>query len=146
MMEEWFKEIERVSKNYNYEFMLPIHPNPHVSRHQSILKNVKVVGPMAHPELLQYLADCTFVITDSGGIQEEASFLKKPCVVCRKKTERVEGLNNFSLLCESPSLLSEKIEQALVLKMEGPCPYGDGNSSEKIVQVVKEFFQIRRSG
>ena len=106
-------------------------------KHKNILKHVKVIEPMNYTDLIKYLSECSFVITDSGGIQEEASFLKKPCVVCRKETERREGLNNFSLLCPSPHMLNDKVKQAQELPLRGPCPYGDGNSSKKIANILK---------
>ena len=141
MIEEWFREIDRVSLYHDCEFILPIHPNPNVNCHRDILSNVRVVDPMPYQELLQLLASCSFVITDSGGIQEEAAFLRKPCVVCRKETERSEGLDNFSILCEEPRLLSKRIAQSRALKMEGECPYGDGRSSERIVRIIKDFMK-----
>ena len=88
-------------------------------------------------ELIEYLSKCSYVITDSGGLQEEACFLRKPCLVCRKETERVEGLNNFSLLCREPSELSKEFKNLKSLKMEGECPYGDGDSSKKIMKILK---------
>ena len=87
---------------------MPIHPNPNILKHKDILKNVNVVSPMNHEELIDYLSQCKLVITDSGGIQEEASFLRKRCIVCRKETERVEGLSSegHAILCKEPTLLN----------------------------------------
>jgi len=136
-MKEWFREIEKLSTKYfDYEFILPLHPNPAVKEHCNVLGRVKVMNPLCYNDLVEYLSSCAFVITDSGGIQEEASFFRKPCLVCRKHTERAEGLNNFSLLCEDPSLLGQRVEELKDLKMEGPCPYGDGRSSERIVKIL----------
>ena len=134
----WFKQIDKIaSENKHYEFCLPIHPNPAVQKHKNLLKNVKVVEPMDYNILLDYLSKCSFVITDSGGIQEEAAFLRKPCLVCRKETERAEGLGNFSLLCGSPEDLAQRFEDLDSLEMSGDCPYGDGKSSEKIIRLLK---------
>ena len=136
-IKQWFSEINKLSKKYNeYEFCFPIHPNPSVKNSAGILKNVNVVKPMCYEELIDYLSKCSFVITDSGGIQEEASFLRKPCLVCRKETERTEGLGNFSLLCEEPNLIHKRFEQLNLLKMNGPCPYGNGRASEKIIRIL----------
>lgn len=136
-IKEWFREIDRLaSDNKHYEFCLPIHPNPAVKKHKNLLKNVNVVDPMDYNVLLEYLAKCSFVITDSGGIQEEAAFLRKPCLVCRNKTERSEGLGNFSLLCKSPEELVQGFEDLSSLDMTGGCPYGNGKSSEKIVKLL----------
>lgn len=139
-MREWFLAIDELAANHtDHEFLLPIHPNPAVLQHRGVFEHVKVVNPMSYSELISYLAQCSFVITDSGGIQEEASFLGKPCLVCRKETERSEGVGNFSLLCPAPSLLLSCYKQLENLKLEGPCPYGDGTSSERIVNILKEL-------
>jgi|TARA_R110002020_G_scaffold72542_7_gene186670 UDP-N-acetylglucosamine 2-epimerase (non-hydrolysing) len=145
IMEEWFENINNLAVKYHdYEFLLPIHPNPSVKRHSNILKNVKVVEPMEHKDLIDYLSRCSYVITDSGGIQEESSFLGKPCLVCRKETERSEGLGNFSILCGEPSELDNRFEELDSLKMHGPCPYGDGHSSEKILKIIKRNILERK--
>ena len=139
-IEEWFKAIDELAQqNKEYEFCLPIHPNPAVKEKTYLLENVKVVDPMSHKELIKYLSSCSYVITDSGGIQEEAAFLRKPCLVCREETERAEGLGVFSLLCKQPEELHELCSQLDNLSMEGDCPYGDGKASEKIVRILNEY-------
>lgn len=141
IIEEWFKEVEKVSLEYpEYEFLLPIHPNPNVRKHSNLLNNVKVVEPLQHEELIEYMSNCSFIITDSGGLQEESSFLKKKSIVCRKTTERQEGLNTFSYLCEAPSYLKKLVESVIIDKeINLECPYGDGFSSEKIYQELKNI-------
>ena len=138
-MGEWFININAFAREHpDYEFLLPIHPNPEILKHSYLLTHVKIVEPMAHDELVQYLASCEYVITDSGGIQEEACFLRKPTIVCRKETERQEGLGNFSALCVGPEYLSYIHGQLHHLKCEGKCPYGDGYSAEKVVKAIHE--------
>ena len=140
IMDQWFQEIEKLAGSYSeLEFILPIHPNPNVLKHRHLLTKVKIIDPLPHDELIEILASCKAVITDSGGIQEEAAFLRKFCVVCRKKTERVEGLDNFSLLCCSPDKLNINFLNAMKLPMSGDCPYGDGKSSQRIVQIIKNL-------
>ena len=138
-LDEWFTNLNKLAQKYDdYMFTLPIHPNPNVKQHRHILKDVRVVDPMSHETLLQYLANCSYVITDSGGIQEEAAFLKKPCIVCRKGTERSEGIGNFSILCKDPKQLYSIFKKSQKLKMRGRCPYGNGKSCDKIVQILKK--------
>lgn len=138
IMENWFSELEKLAAtNPHLQFIFPIHPNPRVKEHASVLKNVKVVDPVPHRELLQLISECRFVITDSGGIQEESSFLNKKSIVCRKATERVEGLGTFSFLCESPEqlkVLFDRLDENPEINL--PCPYGDGKSSEKIYEIL----------
>lgn len=140
IIKEWFHVLEKLAQqNKNLEFILPIHPNPNVKKHRHLLKAVKVVEPMKHRELLENIASCKFIITDSGGLQEESSFLKKKSIVCRKTTERTEGLNTFSFLCKNPENLQQffnKINEDCYIDL--PCPYGDGKASFKIVEILKK--------
>ena len=139
-LESWFRNIDELAKQHlDYEFLLPLHPNPNVIKYKDNMKHVRVTDPMPHQELVQYLASCEYVITDSGGIQEEAAFLRKPCMVCRKETERTEGLGNFSILCKSPEDVSDVYSKLPHLLLAGPCPYGDGHASEKVVNAIQKI-------
>jgi UDP-N-acetylglucosamine 2-epimerase (non-hydrolysing) len=141
MIKKWFEKIEDLANKYSdYEFLLPIHPNPSVKKYSHILQKVKVCEPLEHEELIKYLADCAFIITDSGGLQEESAFLKKKSIVCRKFTERVEGLGTFSFLCKEPKDLKQMVDTFITsYEINKPCPYGDGNSSEKIYDIIKSI-------
>lgn len=141
-IKEWFSELESLASVYtDYEFLLPIHPNPNVKKHAGILNKVKVVEPLEHKKLIDYLADCAFIITDSGGLQEESAFLQKKSIVCRKFTERVEGLNTFSFLCHEPKDLKVMVNSFIIdHKINQPCPYGDGYASQKVYDVIKFNF------
>ena len=119
---------------------MPIHPNPAVKKHKHLLTNVRVVDPLGHKEFLSELASCKYIITDSGGVQEEAAFLKKPCIVCRDFTERVEGLGGFSVLCKQPEDLEGLVEWATNTDLSSEaCPYGDGKSSSYICDIYEKL-------
>lgn len=141
----WFREINRLAKIYDYyEFILPLHPNPNVQKHKDVLKNVKVVAPLSHSDFIEKLVKCRMVISDSGGIQEECSFFKKKVIVCRKVTERPESVGTTSFLCPDPKKLvslftlnNYKFDVA-----EFDCPYGDGTSSQKIVDILQQEIYI----
>jgi UDP-N-acetylglucosamine 2-epimerase len=143
MMDKWFSELENIAKDHpEYEFVIPLHPNPNVQQYKHLLQTVKVVEPLGHPEFIRMIANCRFIITDSGGIQEEASFLRKKCIVCRKTTERVEGMGVFAYMCPSPSQLREHFDfvnrdDNHIPDIEEECPYGDGFAAEKIYGVLK---------
>jgi UDP-N-acetylglucosamine 2-epimerase (non-hydrolysing) len=137
---KWFKAIDLLAEQYTeFRWVLPIHPNPNVLKYKDVLKHVEVVDPLPHHYLLKILKSSRLVITDSGGIQEEAAFFKKPCIVCRNKTERQEGIGEFSWLCKRPRelvnlfniLKDHNINESLL------CPYGDGNASEKILKILE---------
>ena len=75
---DFFKQISELAKeNPDLEFILPIHPNPEVQKYKHLLTNVNVIQPLQYDQLIDILKDTKLVITDSGGIQEECSFLNK---------------------------------------------------------------------
>ena len=138
-MLEWFKAIEDLAQQKPHlEFILPLHPSTDIQIDKSILSTVKVVEPLSHEHIVELLKECKFTITDSGGIQEESSFFKKKSIVCRKKTEREDGLGVFSILCQTPQqlkILVEQLDNDPIVDAE--CPYGDGKSSERIILIIK---------
>lgn len=143
IMKEWFEVIESLANEfYWYDFILPIHPNPNVQRHKHILKKVKVVNPLTHTETIDIIRTSKFIVTDSGGLQEEGAFFNRKVIVCRKTTERPEGIDTGHLhMCPVPSKLAE------VFKLindspyiSAPCPYGDGNSAKRIKEILDEKF------
>ncbi len=143
IMDKWFESLNKITEKYKeLNFILPIHPNPNVQKYRHILnKNIKVIDPLNHNDLLNILVGCRFVITDSGGIQEEATFLNKKSIVCRKTTERPEGINTgHIILCENPSDLILYVDNIIKdYNINTECPYGDGHSSEKILNIIREW-------
>jgi len=139
-LDEWFQKIDELAaKNKNLEFIIPLHPNPNVQKHKNVFQNVKVVEPMEYNKFIELLAECKFAITDSGGLQEETSFLGKKCIVCRQKTEREEGVGEFALMCMSPADLERLFEDVNGNPAPmGTCPYGDGHAAAKVYQVLKD--------
>lgn len=138
-MNSWFTEIDNLAlENPNLEFIIPIHPNPNVQKYKHLLTKVKVVDPVEHSDLLKILIKAKLVITDSGGLQEEGSFLNKKVIVCRTTTERPEAIETGHLhLCKEPSqlkiLFDSLIKDPYINKQ---CPYGDGQSARKILKII----------
>lgn len=136
---EWFTMFDKLAHdNPEYEFIIPLHPNPNVQKHRDLLKYVKAVDPMDYDSFIHLLSRSHMVITDSGGLQEESSFFDKKCIVCRETTERVEGMGTFAFM-SSP----ETIEKDFYMIMEDPipndeCPYGDGLSANRITNILLE--------
>jgi len=140
-MDQWFIELENLANQHpELEFILPIHPNPNVQKHKHILNKVKVINPLTHPELLKILTKCKLVISDSGGLQEEGSFFNKKVIVCRTTTERPEAISTGHLhLCSSPQDLKGIFDLLIDnYYIDSTCPYGDGFSSEKVIQLIKQ--------
>lgn len=128
----------------------PVHPNPKIT---AILKktllttlpNVLLFPPLPYNDLVYLLLECKGVLTDSGGIQEEAVSLNKPTLVLRNETDRPEGLVGgiTRLVGTNPQLITEGF-QALVDQPEAPStkglsPYGDGHASERIAEIIKLY-------
>lgn len=137
-IKQWFESIENLAQeNAHLKFIFPMHPNPQVQQYKDIFQAVNVVEPLSHNECVDIIAKSCLIITDSGGIQEESSFLKKKCIVCRKTTERTEGEGIFSSLCPSPKYLKDIFYSTKIYLVEQPCPYGDGRASEKIIRILE---------
>jgi len=137
-MAEWFSAINEAAKLYpEYIFTLPIHPNPNVQKHRELLTHVNVINPLPYEQFIERLSKCLFAISDSGGIQEEASFLGKKVIVCRAITERPETLGITSFLCTSPEDLHKLITDAIAK----PCVdksdiYGSGNTCKTVSNLL----------
>lgn len=140
-MNEWFYELNTLAiENPNLDFILPIHPNPNVQKYKHILKNVNIIEPLSHKNLIDILIKSKIIITDSGGMQEEGSFFNKKVIVCRKTTERPEGINTEHLyLCDKPGLLKNIFNNLINnYNVNTKCPYGDGYASDKIITIINE--------
>ena len=136
----WLKLIDRAASwHEDIEFIYPAHPNPEILKASKSLKHVKVIKPLSHDSLLKLLSECRLVISDSGGVQEEASFFNKKVIVCRKTTERPEGIASGHLhLCSSPSFFLDIFKKIVNnYSINAPCPYGDGQSSRRIISFLK---------
>ena len=138
---DWFDAINSLAKQTpDLTFELPIHPNPNVIKHREKLTHVQVIEPIEYATMIQKIASCKLIISDSGGIQEEASFLNKRVIVCRQKTERTESLNTHSFLCPTPKELSNTFNSVMNQPaLNAPCPYGDGHAAEKIMAYFKSM-------
>ena len=127
----------------------PVHPNPNVMEpvHRLLgsVANVHLVEPMEYLPFVFLMSKAYFIITDSGGIQEEAPSLGKPVLVMRDTTERPEavaagtvrivGSSEARILEEARRLLSDPAHYARMATAHNP--YGDGHAAERIVKVIE---------
>lgn len=129
------------------DVVYPVHLNPRVqepvNRLLSQLPNVRLIAPQSYEPFVALMCGARFILTDSGGVQEEAPSLGKPVLVMRDQTERQEGLdggvrlvgtNEDRILAESERLISE--ESHYQQMAEAINPYGDGTTSNQIVQLL----------
>ena len=140
-MDQWFIAVDLLAKLYpEYEFILPIHPNPAVKIHKHYLENVKVIDPLPYEEMLELLVKCRLVITDSGGLQEESCFFNKKCLTCRIVTERPEAIGLSTFMVSKPNELTDVFMRHIDdYKIDVECPFGDGHAAEKIMWILKNM-------
>jgi UDP-N-acetylglucosamine 2-epimerase (non-hydrolysing) len=134
-------------------FVLPVHPNPRVrevlTERLVGLENVLLTEPLGYATFARLLGRAHIVITDSGGIQEEAPSLGKPVLVTRETTERTEGLaagtlrlvgTNAGVICDAANRLLDD-DGAYREMAEADNPYGDGRAAERIVGALEHLLQ-----
>lgn len=134
-------------------FVYPVHLNPRVHGvvHQRLAAtpNVRLIAPQPYGEFVALLAGCRVVLTDSGGVQEEAPSLGKPVLVMRETTERPEGVsagtvqlvgaNTEAIVAHVSQLLED--EAAYRGMSEAVNPYGDGQAAPRIVEAIQKYFR-----
>lgn len=145
--------VKTLAKEYkDSHFIYTVHPNPKVrTTAEKILSgigNVTLLPPLVFTDLHNLMARAYFVMTDSGGLQEEAPSLGVPVLVLRKETERPEaveagtvkltGVKLNDILTDAKMLFDD---QTFYAKMKNAVnPYGDGNASQRIVDSIKAYF------
>jgi UDP-N-acetylglucosamine 2-epimerase (non-hydrolysing) len=146
--------IARLAKDYHQdiEFVLPVHKNPRVRETVNAIlgsvNNVGLIEPLDYEPFVHLMKKSHIILTDSGGVQEEAPSLGKPVLVMREKTERPEaisagtvklvGMDEEVIVAETSSLLNNR--KAYESMAQAVNPYGDGHAAERIVRAVLYYF------
>jgi UDP-N-acetylglucosamine 2-epimerase len=136
-----FREINEVAKQLkNLNFIFPMHLNPNIQKHKELLteENIKVVEPLEYEKFLKLISKCKFIITDSGGIQEEACHFRKKVLVVRDNTERPEGVAAGLSKVVGSELVKNYLWAYEAHAYDGKQIYGDGTSAKKIVDTLVE--------
>lgn len=132
--------------------IFPVHPNPQARepayRLLGDLDRVKLLPPLSHRDLAAYLQYVSLIVTDSGGLQEEAPYFGKPVLVARTETERPEAIEagiaklvGTSRTHVRDSVLELFHDQAIYNRMsEGGSPFGDGRAAERILESLRQHF------
>lgn len=153
-MESIFAAIKEIAlANDDSEIIFPMHLNPRVReiafKHMSKVDNIHLVEPLEYEAFANLINKSYLVLTDSGGIQEEAPALGKPVLVLRTETERPEAVYagtvkmvgiDKNVIIEETNALLRSIENYNNMS-EAINPYGDGMSSKRIVDGIKEYFK-----
>lgn len=149
-MRHMFRAIRRVIEEHpDVKAIYPIHKNPAVREIAAEVlggaERIHVIEPIAVPDFHNFLARCHLVLTDSGGIQEEATALGKPGLVMRNVTERPEGIEagNLRLVGTDEECIYQSFKQLLEDEEEynrmcmASNPYGDGFASRRIADILE---------
>jgi UDP-N-acetylglucosamine 2-epimerase (non-hydrolysing) len=140
----------------DHRIIYPVHLNPNVRdvvhRRLRGLENLLLLPPLSYRLFVRLLSTCRVVLTDSGGVQEEAPSLGKPVLVMRENTERPEGIeagtaklvgtNPERIIAEVSRLLEDPVAYTAMAERQNP--YGDGRASERIAEAIRTRIRPRR--
>lgn len=138
--------------NHEIQIVYPVHLNPNVQEPVNEIlgnvDNIHLIPPLDYEPFVYLMNQCNIILTDSGGIQEEAPTLGVPVLVMRDTSERPEGIEAGSarlvgtdtekIVTETKRLLHDKVEYDRMSKTINP--YGDGMASKRIVEIISEHF------
>lgn len=143
-----------ISRREDVQIVYPVHLNPNVQRPvKRILgdaQNVHLIGPLDYLPFVYLMRESFLILTDSGGVQEEAPSLEKPVLVMREKTERPEGVaaETAKLVGTSTERIVEEVSLLLDSQDEyekmarAHNPYGDGHASQRIVKRILDDYAL----
>ena len=140
--------IRRLAMREDVAIIFPVHLNPNVRKVMKAelanLDNVALIEPLDYPHFARLLDICTLMLTDSGGVQEEAPALGKPVLVMRETTERPEGVEAGTaklvgtdaerIVAEAARLLGDPAAYAAMARAHNP--FGDGRSAARIAELL----------
>jgi len=147
-----YKALRRLHDLHSdIQIVFPVHPNPNIRANAQLmlgdLPRVHLVSPLSYTSMVATMKSSYVVLTDSGGLQEEAPALGKPVLVLRNTTERPEaveagvakliGMDEDNVVNETTKLLSDA--NAYKVMSRGASPYGDGHASKRIVNVIHDY-------
>jgi UDP-N-acetylglucosamine 2-epimerase (non-hydrolysing) len=147
------EQIAAMATTLNYDVVFPIHPRTKSKIQEFGLDyliaslgdyRIHAIDPAGPLDMLQLIANAQTVLTDSGGIQEEACILQVPCITLRTTTERPESLavganilvgDALRKLSSYPDLLCQYVAQSVSKKRDWTNPFGDGTAAQQIVDI-----------
>ena len=143
-----------INKFNDVHLLLPLHPNPNIRttllKYLNNQERISLINPLDYKSLIAAMNESYLLLTDSGGLQEEAPTLGKPILVLRENTERQEiiesgggilvGSDSNKILKEITSLINNKSKYERMSKTVNP--YGDGKASKRILKIIKNFLKV----
>ncbi len=158
-MENIMSAIAQIVENFpQAEVVYPVHLSPYVreiaAKYLAGNSRIHLIDPLSVDEMHNLMDRCYMLMTDSGGLQEEAPSLGKPVLVLRRETERPEaveagtvklaGVEKDEIYRQAAQLLEDPVAYEKMAKAVNP--YGDGQTSRRIVQAILQYFDIREEG
>ena len=156
-MKAVFRGIRRIAQEYpQYTIVFPMHKNPKVrelaKEALETLPNVQLIEPLDVVDFHNLMARSYLILSDSGGVQEEAPSLGVPVLVLRKTTERPEGIEagTLRLIGTDEETVYQEVKELLTNKIayekmaQAQNPYGDGQASERILGAILDYFKAEK--
>jgi UDP-GlcNAc3NAcA epimerase len=153
-LEKIFITLKEQAEASNITLVMPLHPRTLISLKSKLpaLYNdlcnsglIKIIPPVSFLEMILLEKNCKMIITDSGGVQKESHFFKKPCIILRKETEWIELVNNGTsvLVDADPDKLRDEFQRLMSshAELEYPGFYGDGKAAEFILNEILLLFE-----
>lgn len=151
-MGEIARAIARIADRPDVAILFPVHPNPNVMSVMNAMlgdrSDIAMIEPLDYPHFIRALGMAHLVLTDSGGVQEEAPSLGKPVLVMRETTERPEGVtagtaklvgpHEDRIVAEIFALLDDEAAYSAMARAHNP--FGDGHASARIARVIADGF------
>ena len=143
--------VELADKYKSFQFVFPVHPNPNVTELANSLltgrRNIHLISPLDYLSFIGLMNKSFIILSDSGGIQEEAPSLNKPVLVLREKTERLEvvdaggailvGTDKEKIIKEFSRLITDNDHYKKMTNIKNP--YGNGHASKQIINILDEY-------
>jgi UDP-GlcNAc3NAcA epimerase len=152
-LETILKTLSIMAGEYSMKFVMPLHPRTTNTLkakleplYSELLKNlnITILPPVSFLEMTLLEKSSKMIITDSGGVQKESHFFKKPCLVLRKETEWIELVKNGTavLVDADPDKIRKEFNRFMTVSVEPEYPgfYGDGRTSEFIIKEIMSLF------
>jgi UDP-GlcNAc3NAcA epimerase len=153
-LKELLITLKTLAEEKDIKLVMPLHPRTIVSLKTRLkelysdlnhCEHILIIPPVSYLEMILLEKSCRMIITDSGGVQKESHFFKKPCIVLRKETEWIELVNNRTarLVDADPVRIRHEFLNFIDSQknLEYPAFYGDGNTSEFILNEILLLFE-----
>ena len=138
--------VKAINSLTDYKFIFPVHPRTKkilAEQKLEFASHVRIIDPVGYLEMIAYESACIAVLTDSGGVQKEAYFFRKPCITVRESTEWVELVNSgWNTLTGADTEKIINTVKNLNIPDEYPALYGDGNCASKICDILSQYIPL----